>query len=240
MAASCLSENQNVLYITLEMAEERIAERIDANLMNVALDALKELPKEVYIKKIEKLRSKIKGKLIIKEYPTATASTNNFRALINELKIKKGFVPDIIFIDYINLCTSTRYKNNISAGSYFVVKAIAEEMRGLAVECNVPILSATQLTRQGFCLDINTEVYSKKGKHKIKDLNIDDEVLSNNGWNRVVRIFPKQKKQKFLIKTKSGKTIICSKNHYFPIKEGSKKSIESGLRVGDELIIKHY
>ena len=150
MAASCLTENQNVLYITLEMAEERIAERIDANLMNVALDSLKNMPKTTYTKKIEKLQDKIKGKLIIKEYPTATASTNNFRALINELKIKKGFVPDIIFIDYINLCTSTRYKNNISAGSYFVVKAIAEEMRGLAVECNVPILSATQLNRQGY------------------------------------------------------------------------------------------
>ena len=115
MAASCLTENQNVLYITLEMAEERIAERIDANLMNVPLDSLKNMPKTTYTKKIEKLQDKIKGKLIIKEYPTATASTNNFRALINELKIKKGFVPDIIFMDYLNLCTSTRYKNNISA-----------------------------------------------------------------------------------------------------------------------------
>ena len=150
MAASCLTENQNVLYITLEMAEERIAERIDANLMNISLDTLKDISKDMYNKKIEKLRNKIKGKLIIKEYPTATASTNNFRALINELKIKKEFVPDIIFIDYINLCTSTRYKNNISAGSYFVVKAIAEELRGLAVECNLPIVSATQLNRTGF------------------------------------------------------------------------------------------
>ena len=150
MAASCLTENQNVLYITLEMAEERIAERIDANLMNVPLDSLKNMPKTTYTKKMRKLQDKIKGKLIIKEYPTATASTNNFRALINELKIKKGFVPDIIFMDYLNLCTSTRYKNNISAGSYFVVKAIAEELRGLAVECNLPIVSATQLNRTGF------------------------------------------------------------------------------------------
>ena len=118
--------------------------------MNVPLDSLKNMPKTTYTKKIEKLQGKIKGKLIIKEYPTATASTNNFRALINELKIKKGFVPDIIFMDYLNLCTSTRYKNNISAGSYFVVKAIAEELRGLAVECNLPIVSATQLNRTGF------------------------------------------------------------------------------------------
>jgi len=150
MAANCLAENQNVLYITLEMAEERIAERIDANLMNVSLDTLKDMPKTTYSKKIEKLRGKIKGKLIVKEYPTATASTNNFRALINELKIKRGFIPDILFMDYLNLCTSTRYKNNISAGSYFVVKAIAEELRGLAVECNIPIVSATQLNRTGF------------------------------------------------------------------------------------------
>jgi len=150
MAANCLSESLNVLYITLEMAEERIAERIDANLMNVTLDALKELPKEVYTKKIDKLKNKIKGKLIIKEYPTATASVNNFRALMNELKIKRGFIPDILFMDYLNLCTSTRYQNNISAGSYFVVKAIAEELRGLAVEWNIPVMSATQLNRAGF------------------------------------------------------------------------------------------
>ena len=150
MAANCLSDNKNVLYITLEMAEERIAERIDANLMNIPMDMLKDMPKESYQKKIGKLRDKIKGKLIVKEYPTATASVNNFRALMNELKIKKGFIPDILFMDYLNLCTSIRYKNNISAGSYFVVKAIAEELRGLAVEWNLPIVSATQLNRTGF------------------------------------------------------------------------------------------
>ena len=150
MAANCLTENRNVLYITLEMAEERIAERIDANLMNVTLDTLKELSRDVYNKKTDKLKNKIKGKLIIKEYPTATASVNNFRALMDELKIKKGFVPDILFMDYLNLCTSTRYKNNINAGSYFVVKSIAEELRGLAVEWNIPIVSATQLNRTGF------------------------------------------------------------------------------------------
>ena len=150
MAANCLSDNLNVLYITLEMAEERIAERIDANLMNIPMDMLKNIPKESYKKKIGKLRDKIKGKLIVKEYPTATASVNNFRALMNELKIKRGFIPDILFMDYLNLCTSTRYKNNINAGSYFVVKAIAEELRGLAVEWNIPIVSATQLNRAGF------------------------------------------------------------------------------------------
>ena len=150
MAANCLSDNLNVLYITLEMAEERIAERIDANLMNVPMDMLKDMPKESYHKKIGKLRDKIKGKLIVKEYPTATASVNNFRALMNELKIKKGFIPDILFMDYLNLCVSTRYRNNINAGSYFVVKAIAEELRGLAVEWDIPVMSATQLNRTGF------------------------------------------------------------------------------------------
>jgi len=150
MAANCLVENRNVLYITLEMAEERIAERIDANLMNVSMDTLKEMPKSSYEKKINKLKKKTNGKLIVKEYPTATASTNNFRALMNELKIKKGFIPDILFMDYLNLCTSSRYKNNINAGSYFVVKAIAEELRGLAVEWDIPIVSATQLNRTGF------------------------------------------------------------------------------------------
>ena len=118
--------------------------------MNVTMDTLKEIPKGVFTKKMNKLKDRIKGKLIIKEYPTATASVSNFRALINELKIKKGFVPDILFLDYLNLCTSTRYKNNINAGSYFVVKAIAEELRGLAVETNLPIVSATQLNRTGF------------------------------------------------------------------------------------------
>ncbi len=150
MAANCLAENRNVLYITLEMAEERIAERIDANLLNVSMDTLKEMPKSSYEKKINKLKKKTNGKLIVKEYPTATASTNNFRALMNELKIKKGFIPDILFMDYLNLCTSSRYKNNINAGSYFVVKAIAEELRGLAVEWDIPIVSATQLNRTGF------------------------------------------------------------------------------------------
>ncbi len=150
MAANCLSDNLSVLYITLEMAEERIAERIDANLMNVPMDMLKDMPKESYHKKIGKLRDKIKGKLIVKEYPTATASVNNFRALMNELKIKRGFIPDILFMDYLNLCVSTRYRNNINAGSYFVVKAIAEELRGLAVEWDIPVMSATQLNRTGF------------------------------------------------------------------------------------------
>jgi replicative DNA helicase len=150
MAAANLAAGFNVLYITLEMAEERIAERIDANLLDVTIDDLKLLPKDSYTKKIGKLRNKVKGKLKIKEYPTATAGSANFRHLINELKIKKNFIPDIIYIDYLNICVSSRIKNGANVNSYTIVKAIAEELRGLAVENNVPIVSATQTTRGGY------------------------------------------------------------------------------------------
>ena len=150
MAAANMAAGFNVLYITLEMAEERIAERIDANLLDVTIDDLKLLPKDSYNKKIEKLRNKVKGKLKIKEYPTATAGSANFRHLINELKIKKNFIPDIIYIDYLNICISSRIKNGANVNSYTIVKAIAEELRGLAVENNVPIVTATQTTRGGY------------------------------------------------------------------------------------------
>jgi len=149
-AASNMVAGQNVLYITLEMAEERIAERIDANLLDVTIDELKLLPKETYDKKMERLKRKVKGKLVIKEYPTACAGSANFRHLLNELKIKKNFIPDIIYIDYLNICMSSRIKNGANVNSYTLVKAIAEELRGLAVEHNVPIVSATQTTRSGY------------------------------------------------------------------------------------------
>ena len=149
-AAANLTRGNNVLYITLEMAEEKIAERIDANLLNVTVDELAMLPKDAYDKKIERVRGKTTGKLIIKEYPTATAGSANFRHLFNELKIKKGFVPDIVYIDYLNICISSRMKQGGSVNSYTYVKAIAEELRGLAVEQNVPIISATQTTRSGY------------------------------------------------------------------------------------------
>jgi len=150
VAAGCMVQGKNVLYITMEMAEEKIAERIDANLLNVTVDDLVNLPKEMYDKKIAKLREKTVGKLIIKEYPTASASTTHFRTLLNELNLKKSFVPDIIFIDYLNICCSARVKAGANVNSYTYVKAIAEELRGLAVEYGVPIVSATQTTRSGF------------------------------------------------------------------------------------------
>jgi len=150
VAAGAMSQGRNVLYITMEMAEEKIAERIDANLLNVALDDLMALPKDMYDKKVEKVKSKTTGKLIIKEYPTASASATHFRALLNELNLKKSFVPDIIFIDYLNICCSSRIKTGGNVNSYTYVKSIAEELRGLAVEFGVPIVSATQTTRSGY------------------------------------------------------------------------------------------
>ena len=149
VASSYLLQGLNVLYITLEMAEERIAERIDANLLDVTMEDLHEMPQQLYEGKMTKLREKTQGQLIVKEYPTASAHSGHFKSLMNELALKKSFRPDVIFIDYLNICASSRFKGgNIS--SYFYVKAIAEELRGLAVEFNVPIFSATQTTRTGY------------------------------------------------------------------------------------------
>ena len=150
LAASHLLKGLNVLYITLEMAEERIAERIDANLLDVTLDDLKALPKDIYDKKIARVKNKTTGKLIIKEYPTASAGSANFRHLLNELRLKRSFTTDVIFIDYLNICMSSRIRNGANVNSYTYIKAIAEELRGLAVEFNVPIISATQTTRSGY------------------------------------------------------------------------------------------
>jgi len=155
VAASCLSNAQNVLYITMEMAEEKIAERIDANLLNVTMDELHVMSKEDYVRKFGVLKNKTQGKLIIKEYPTAAANALHFRALLQELQLKKSFKPDIIFIDYLNICSSSRIKPGGSVNSYTYIKSIAEELRGLAVEAGLPIVTATQTTRSGFT---NTDV----------------------------------------------------------------------------------
>ena len=150
VAAGCLVQNKNVLYITMEMAEERIAERIDANLLNLTMDELKVVDKDIFDNRLEKIRKKTQGKLIVKEYPTASAHAGHFRALLEELKLKREFKPDIIMIDYLNICSSQRMKQGGSVNSYTYIKAIAEELRGLAVEYNVPIVSATQTTRSGY------------------------------------------------------------------------------------------
>ena len=196
-AANCLSQGHNVLYITLEMAEERIAERIDANLLNVRLDDLVSLPKSMYEKKIEDLRKKFSGRLIIKEYPTAAASTNHFRALLNELNLKRNFKPNIIFVDYINICSSARIRPGQYVNSYSYVKSIAEELRGLAVEFDVPIMSATQTNRQGFQnTDVGLEDTSESfGLPATADFMF--AIISNDKLEEVNQILVKQLKNRY-------------------------------------------
>ena len=196
-AANCLSQGYNVLYITLEMAEERIAERIDANLLNIRLDDLVSLPKSMYDKKMEDLRSKFSGRLIIKEYPTAAASTNHFRALLNELNLKRNFKPNIIFVDYINICSSARIRPGQYVNSYSYVKSIAEELRGLAVEFDVPIMSATQTNRQGFQnTDVGLEDTSESfGLPATADFMF--AIISNDKLEEVNQILVKQLKNRY-------------------------------------------
>ena len=197
MAANCLSQGRSVLYITLEMAEERIAERIDANLMNISIDDLHELPKTLYDTKIDGILKSTKGKLLIKEYPTASAHSNHFRGLIKELAIKKSFKPDIIFVDYLNICASARFKANGNVNSYMYIKAIAEELRGLAVETNVPIMSATQTTRSGFSnSDVGLEDTSESfGLPATADLMF--ALISNEELDALDQIAVKQLKNRY-------------------------------------------
>ena len=197
VAANCLSQGKNVLYITLEMAEERIAERIDANLMNISMEDLHDLPKQMFESKINKIIKSTSGKLIVKEYPTASAHSGHFRGLIKELAIKKTFKPDIIFIDYLNICSSSRFKGNANVGSYFYIKSIAEELRGLAVETNVPIMSATQTTRSGFSnSDVGLEDTSESfGLPATADLMF--ALISNEELDELNQIADKQLKNRY-------------------------------------------
>jgi replicative DNA helicase len=197
VAANCLSQGKNVLYITLEMAEERIAERIDANLMNISIDDLHELPKQMFDDKINDIIKKTSGKLIVKEYPTASAHSSHFRGLIKELAIKKTFKPDIIFIDYLNICASSRFKGAQNVNSYMYIKSIAEELRGLAVETNVPIMSATQTTRSGFSnSDVGLEDTSESfGLPATADLMF--ALISNEELDELNQIAVKQLKNRY-------------------------------------------
>tara|TARA_Y100000593_G_C4223568_1_gene293213 strand:+ start:20 stop:727 length:708 start_codon:yes stop_codon:yes gene_type:complete len=181
----------------MEMAEERIAERIDANLMNISIDDLHELPKQMYDTKIDKIIQNTTGQLVIKEYPTASAHSNHFRGLIKELAIKKSFKPDIIFIDYLNICASSRFKANSNVNSYMYIKAIAEELRGLAVETNVPIMSATQTTRSGYSnSDVGLEDTSESfGLPATADLMF--ALISNEELEELNQIAIKQLKNRY-------------------------------------------
>ena len=208
VASSCLAQNQNVLYITLEMAEEKIAERIDANLLDISIDDLHSLPKDLYDKKINSLSNTTKGKLIIKEYPTAAANVNHFRALLNELNLKRSFVPDIIFVDYLNICTSSRIKSGSNVNSYTLIKSIAEELRGLAVENKLPIVSATQTTRSGYSsTDIGLEDTSESfGLPATADLMF--AIISTEQMEEVGQIMVKQLKNRYNDPTINKKFVV--------------------------------
>ena len=208
VASSCLAENKNVLYITLEMAEEKIAERIDANLLDIAIDDLHSLPKDLYDSKIANLEKTTKGKLIIKEYPTASAGVNHFRALLNELNLKRSFVPDIIFVDYLNICTSSRIRSGANVNSYTLIKSIAEELRGLAVENKIPIMSATQTTRSGYSnTDVGLEDTSESfGLPATADLMF--AIISTEQMEEVGQIMVKQLKNRYNDPTVNRKFVI--------------------------------
>ena len=208
VASACLSQNQNVLYITLEMAEEKIAERIDANMLDIAVDDLHALSKDMYDRKIENLRKTTKGKLIVKEYPTASANVNHFRALLNELNLKRSFVPDIIFVDYLNICTSSRIRPGANVNSYTYIKSIAEELRGLAVENKIPIVSATQTTRSGYSnTDVGLEDTSESfGLPATADLMF--AIISTEQMEELGQIMVKQLKNRYNDPTVNRKFIV--------------------------------
>jgi replicative DNA helicase len=207
-AANVLLSGYDVLYITLEMAEERIAERIDANLMDITIDELHEIPKESFQNAVEKITKKTQGKLIIKEYPTASAHVGHFKSLIKELSMKRQFTPKIIFIDYLNICSSSRFKTGANVGSYFYIKAIAEELRGFAVEMNLPIVSATQVNRSGFtATDIGLEDTSESfGLPATADFMF--ALIQTEELEGLNQIMVKQLKNRYNDPTKNKKFII--------------------------------
>ena len=232
-AASNLDLGKNVLYITMEMAEERIAERIDANLMNFPIEQLESLPKNVFDGKISKLAHTNIGKLIVKEYPTGAAHTGHFRALLNELKLKKNFQPDIIYIDYLNICASSRVRGlGGSINTYSYVKAIAEEMRGLAVEFNVPIVSATQTTRSGFSnTDVGLEDTSESfGLPATADLMF--ALISTEELEELGQIMVKQLKNRYNDPTKYKRFVVGidrSRMKLYDVEESAQSDIMSDM-----------
>ena len=237
VAASMISQGKNVLYITLEMAEERIAERIDANLLDVTIDELYDMPKKFYDDKIKKMQSKVQGQLIIKEYPTASAHTGHFKNLIDELALKKSFKPDIVFIDYLNICSSSRFKGgNIS--SYFYIKAIAEELRGLAVQYNVPIVSATQTTRTGYLSsDVGLEDTSESfGLPATADFMF--ALISNEELEELGQIKVKQLKNRYNDPAVNRAFIIGvdrSKMRLYDVEQSAQQIVDSNQESKDKI-----
>ena len=232
-AASALEQGKNVLYITMEMAEERIAERIDANLMNLPIERLGSLPKNVFNDKIQKIAKASIGKLIVKEYPTGAAHTGHFRALLNELKLKKNFKPDIIYVDYLNICSSSRMRGlGGSINSYSYIKAIAEELRGLAVEFNVPIVSATQTTRSGYSnTDVGLEDTSESfGLPATADLMF--AIISTEELEELGQLLVKQLKNRYNDPTKYRRFVVGvdrSRMKLYDVEESAQSDIMSDM-----------
>ena len=238
MAASCLVQNKNVLYITLEMAEEQLAKRIDANLLNVTYSDIKDIPKEVYESKILSISKKTQGKLIFKEYPTSSAHVGHFKSLLNELQLKKNFKPDIIFIDYLNICASSRFKGSI-VNSYTYIKAIAEEIRGLAVEQNVPIFSATQTTRSGFNnSDVEiTDTSESFGLPATADFMF--ALISTEELERMNQIMVKQLKNRYSNMSVNKRFVVGvdkSKMKFYDVDNSQEDIIDSGKEENDNLV----
>jgi len=235
VAAGCMSQGKNVLYITMEMAEEKIAERIDANLLNVSVDDLMELPKDMYDKKVKRVKEMTTGKLIIKEYPTASASVTHFRTLLNELNLKRNFIPDIIFIDYLNICCSSRIKAGANINSYTYVKSIAEELRGLAVEFRVPIVSATQTTRSGYTssdpgLEDTSESFGLPATADLMFALISSEELEKMG-----QIMVKQLKNRYSDPTAHKRFVLGidrSKMKLYDVEQGAQDGLADAGRKG--------
>lgn len=240
-----LINNRNVLYVTFEMAEELIAKRIDANLMNIDINKFETIEKDKFMGRMSRINEKTQGQLIVKEYPTGSAHAGHIRALLEELKMKKNFIPDIVYFDYLGIAASSRYRGG-SENSYGYVKAIAEEFRGLAVEYDFAGFTGHQTNRSGYnttdldmtatadCLAPETEVICPDGKKQLKDVEVGDRVLGSDGFVTVSIVHHPKTKKVYKIKTKSGKTITCSADHVFPTEEG-RISINSGLQKGHKL-----
>lgn len=230
-AADNILDGKNVLYITMEMSQEKIAERIDANLLDVDIEVIESLPRETYLKKVEKIRNKTVGKMIIKEFPTASAHSGHFRHLLNELRLKKNFVPDIIYIDYLNICASARIKAGGNVNSYTYIKAIAEELRGLAVEFSVPVVSATQTTRSGYGnTDVGLEDTSESfGLPATADLMF--ALISSEQLDQLNQIMVKQLKNRYSDPSKNKRFVIGvdrSKMRLFEVEQSAQTLSDSG------------
>ena len=239
-AASVLQQGKNVLYITMEMAEERIAERIDANLMDLPIQQLESLPKDVFSEKIQKIAKGTIGKLLIKEYPTGAAHSGHFRALLNELKLKKKFAPDIIYIDYLNICSSSRMKAmGGSINSYTYIKAIAEELRGLAIEFNLPIMTATQTTRSGFSnTDVGLEDTSESfGLPATADLMF--ALIATEELDELNQVMVKQLKNRYNDPTKYKRFVVGidrARMKLYDVEESAQSDIMSDMSIPDKPI----